>query len=223
MPILRRSCQSAAEQRTEVHVFALLGAIRIAMLWFGGALEVVRNQLPFRSTESVEQLSAALRGPAVILYAVIVLSLYGRVLLGRRIPPIVLDLLGLWVVANLAIHFVKINLLMLSDVRSPALLLGQIVCYLIFFVVAWGWIFWRFDRVAGPPEQTILSATEGSLGQGSFDYYYLSLMALLAQKTTLVQGLSKLGKTLVAIHSFMLLDLGVIALARVYQLVQRAL
>ena len=223
MPILRRSRQSAADQRTEVHVFALLGAIRIAMLWFGGALEVVRSQLPFHPAASIEQLSAAVRGPAVGIYAVIVLALYGQLWRGRTIPAVVLDLLGLWVVLNLAIHFVKINLLMLSDMRAPALLLGQIVCYLLFFVVAWGWIFWRLDRVAGPPEQAILAATEVRLGHGSFDYYYISLMALLAQKITLLQGVSKLGKIVVALHSFMLLDLGVIALARVYQLVQRAL
>jgi len=48
-------------------------------------------------------------------------------------------------------------------------------------------------------------------------------MALLAQKITLLQGVSKLGKIVVALHSFILLDLGVIALARVYQLVQRSI
>ena len=90
-------------------------------------------------------------------------------------------------------------------------------------MVAWGWIFWRLDRIAGPGEQSVLVASEGRLGQGAFDYYYLSLMALLAQKITLIQGVSKLGKIIVALHSFMLLDLGVIALARVYQLVQRSI
>lgn len=224
MPILRRSRQSAADQRTEVYMFTLLGAIRIAMLSFGGALDVVRNQLPLPPSASVEQLSATLRGPAVIAYALILLGLYGQLLLRRRpISPLVLDLLGLWVVLNLFVHFVKINLLMVSDVRAPALLLGQIICYLLFFVVAWGWIFWRLDRVAGPSEQRILAAAEGSLGPGSFDYYYLSTMALLAQKTAPFQGISKLGKTMVALHSFMLVDLGVIAVARVYQLVQRSI
>ena len=223
MPILRRSRQSPADQLTEVHVFALLGAIRIAMLWFGGALEVVRTQLLFDPATSTEQLAAALRGPVVIIYSVIVLALYGQLLRGRAITPFVLDLLGVWLVLNLAVHFVKINLLLFSDVRAPALLLGQIICYLLFFVVAWGWIFWRLDRIAGPGEQSVLVASEGRLGQGSFDYYYLSLMALLAQKITLIQGVSKLGKIIVALHSFMLLDLGVIALARVYQLVQRSI
>ena len=224
MPILRRSRQSASDQRTEVYMFTLLGAIRIAMLWFGGALDVVRNRLPFHSGASLERLSAALRGPAVIAYALILLVLYGQLLLRRRpIPPLVLDLLGVWVVVNLLLHFAKINLLMVSVVRAPALLLGQIICYLLFFVVAWGWIFWRLDRVAGPSEQRILAATEGSLGHGSFDYYYLSTMALLAQNSPPFQGISRLGKTMVALHSFMLVDLGVIAVARVYQLVQSSI
>lgn len=223
MPVLRRSCQSAAEQRTEVHVFALLGAIRIAMLWFGGALEVVRTHMLFDPATSTEQLAAALRGPVVIVYSVIVLALYGQLLRGRAIPPFVLDLLGVWLVLNLVVHFVKINLLMLSDVRAPALLLGQIICYLFFFVVAWGWIFWRLDRIAGPPDQKTLAAPDGSLGHGSFDYYYLSLMSLLAGKVSPFQGVNRLGKSVVALHSFMLLDLGVIALARVYQLVQRSI
>ncbi len=124
MPILRRSRQSPADQLTEVHVFALLGAIRIAMLWFGGALEVVRTQLLFDPATSTEQLAAALRGPVVIIYSVIVLALYGQLLRGRAITPFVLDLLGVWLVLNLAVHFVMINLLLFSDVRAPALLLG---------------------------------------------------------------------------------------------------
>ncbi|MEB3266005.1 MAG: hypothetical protein VKN13_05255 [Cyanobacteriota bacterium] len=222
MPDLRRGSQSPRDQLTEVHVLVLLGSIRIAMLWFAGALDQLqRGEGP--PSVSFAQMATAGRGPAVAIVLVVALLLYGQTLRRRPIPARLLDVLGLWVVFSLIVHFVKINLLMLSDVISPALLLGQILTYLLFFVFGWGWLFWRLDQQAGPADQRILQLPVSSRSQGSFDYYYGSLMALLAGKISTFQGVTRLGKMMVAIHSFMLLDLTVIALARFYQLVQKTI
>jgi hypothetical protein len=93
----------------------------------------------------------------------------------------------------------------------------------LFFVLAWGWIFWRLDRVAGPEAQAIVSVPSAAEGEGSFDYYYASLMSILEGRMSMFQGVSRLGKSLVAMHSLMVLDLAAIALARFYQLVQKSI
>jgi len=50
----------------------------------------------------------------------------------------------------------------------------------------------------------------------------LKIVHSSAQGSTFV-GISKFGRTLVAIHSFMVFDLAGIALARFYQLVQQSI
>lgn len=223
MPSLTRGQQTLAQQFREVHVFALLGAIRLAMLWFASALQQVGNGLALELWHVAGDLAVLLRTPLVLLYCLILAALYGHLLRRRLIAPWILDVLGGWVVVSLLGHFLKINILMLTDSVHPQLLLGQVVTYLLFFVVAWGWIFWRLDRMAGPVEQQIIHVPGTSGRAEGFDYFYGSLMSLLEGKLSTFQGGSRLGKMLVAIHSFMVLDLAAIAVARFYQLVQKSL
>lgn len=220
---LKRGSQTLREQRNEVHVFALLGATRIAMLWFANAVEGLKNELGQGVVQTLAQYAVMLRTPLLVLYGLIVLSLYLHLLRGKRVAPWILDLIGFWVVLSLVANFLKINLLMLAPVANPKLLLGQVLTFLLFFVLAWGWIFWRFDWVAGTPEQQIVEAPGDGDKGGSFDYYYSSLMSLLEAKASKFTGVSRLGKLLVAVHSFMVLDLAAIALARFYQLLQKSI
>jgi len=49
---LRRGPLTVQQQWSELHVFALLGAIRIAMLWFAEALEGLKGRLGFDFSQS---------------------------------------------------------------------------------------------------------------------------------------------------------------------------
>ena len=102
-------------------------------------------------------------------------------------------------------------------------LLGQVITYVLFFVLCWGWIFWRLDRIAGPEDQQIIEMPSAASQRGSFNYYYGSMMSILeGKKMSLFIGISRFGKALVGVHSLMILDLAAIALARFYQLVQKS-
>ena len=221
---LRRGPQTVRQQRGELHVFALLGAIRIAMLWFADALEGLKGRLGTDISQLEAHFGVMLRAPLLGVYVVVLVVLYGQLGRGKRIAPRILDGLGVWVIANLFAHFAKINLLMLSDIVKPKLLLGQVITYLLFFVLAWGWIFWRLDRVAGNADQQIVEMPGAATNGGSFDYHYYSLMSIIdARRMSEFTGISRLGKLLVALHSLMVLDLAAIALARFYQLVQKSI
>ncbi|MFM7733118.1 MAG: hypothetical protein ACKO6F_06595 [Cyanobium sp.] len=220
---LRRAPQTVAQQFREVHVFAALGAIRIAMLWFSGALDRMAGVPGALPADWAGTMGAALRTPLIFLFLLVLFALYAQLLRGRLIAASVLDGLGIWVVLNLLFHFLKINLLILTDSVSPHLLLGQVITYLMFFVLGWGWIFWRLDRIAGPEDQQIVDVPAAVSKSGSFDYYHASLMSLLEGKMSGFMGVSRLGKLVVAVHTFMILDLAAIALARFYQLVQRSI
>lgn len=193
------------------------------MLWFADALEGLKGRLGLDISQWANRFGVVLRTPLLGLYALVLIVLYGQLLRGKRIAPLILDGLGAWVIANLFVHFAKINLLMLSDAVEPKLLLGQVITYLLFFVLAWGWIFWRMDRVAGEADQQIVEMPKAANNGGSFDYYYSSLMSILEARISKFTGVSRLGKVLVAVHSLMVLDLAAIALARFYQLVQKSI
>jgi hypothetical protein len=221
MPQLRRAPQSLRDQRHEVHVFALLGAVRIAMLWFSQALDSLKSGPEAVLAPLASHLGVVMRTPAIVIYLLMVGLLYGQLLRGKTISAAVLDAMGIWAVVNLVVHFFKINILMLMAVVEPRLLLGQVVTYVLFFVLCWGWIFWRLDRIAGPEHQQILEVPSASNQTGSFNYYHGSLMSILdGRKMSLFIGISRSGKVLVGLHSLMILDLAAIALARFYQLVQ---
>ncbi len=220
---VRRAPQTVAQQFREVHVFAALAAIRIAMLWFAGALDRVAGVPGALPSGWAGTMGAALRMPLIGLFLLILIALYAQLLRGRRIAAPWLDGMGLWAVLNLLVHFLKVNLLMLTDSVSPHLLLGQVITYMLFFILAWGWIFWRLDCIAGPEDQQIIAMPEAVSRSGSFDYYYVSMMTLLQGKIGGFLGVSRLGKLVVALHAFMIVDLAAIVLARFYQLVQRTI
>jgi len=230
----QRGLTTQRDQWYELHTFAILGAIRIAMLNFAGAIDAAKINQNIKLSEilhvNAAEFGMAARSPVFIVYMLLISSLYVVLLRRSTIPGFIFDGLGFWAVVNLAVHFVKINYLLLTDSSNPRLLIGQIVTYLLYFAFAWAWIFWRVDCLAnGQSSRAVqLEGIDSSVRVGWFDYYHTSFMALLkivhssAKGSTFV-GVSKFGRSLVTIHSFMVFDLAGIALARFYQLVQNSI
>jgi hypothetical protein len=212
----------AREQWKEVVILITLVLVRLQMLNYVDALDTsksdrtieLKNALKIIVTESAHYGHYA----SWLIIALLVLS----VLLRRNIPRRWLDIVaGAFISFNLIIHFLKINLLLLTPPGAPSMLLGQIFTYLIFFVLAWGWIFWRFDWVGKENPGTVVEISDRGDSLSTFDYYHASLMALVRRGRPEVCGLNRTGKILVAIHTFMVLDLIGVALGRFYQLITR--
>jgi hypothetical protein len=101
------------------------------------------------------------------------------------------------------------------------MLLGQILTYLGFFVIAWGCIIWRFYWEGKDRPGTVIEISDKGDFLSTFDYYHVSLMSLVRRDRPEVSGLARTGKILVAFHTFMVLDLIGLALGRFYQLITR--
>ena len=54
-----------------------------------------------------------------------------------------------------------------------------------------------------------------------FDYYHASLMSIMRRSHSEVIGKTRNGRMLVAVHTFMVLDLIAVALGRFYQLITK--
>jgi len=88
-------------------------------------------------------------------------------------------------------------------------------------VIAWGWIFWRFDWEGKDRPGTVIEISDNGDFLSTFDYHHASLMSLVRRCMPEVSGLTRTGKILVAFHTFMVLDLVGLALGRFYQLITR--
>jgi hypothetical protein len=218
----RLSAREAQEQLKEAGILLSLILVRLQMLNYVNVLDTsksdktyaLKNTLKYIVTENAHYGLYA----SWSIIALLVLS----VLLRRGIPRRWIDIIaGAFISFNLTIHFLKINLLLLTPPGAPSMLLGQIFTYLIFFVIAWGWIFWRFDWVGKENPGTVVEISDKGDSLSTFDYYHASLMALVRRGRPEVSGLNRTGKILVAIHTFMVLDLIGVALGRFYQLITR--
>jgi hypothetical protein len=162
--------------------------------------------------------------PLNLLFIFLVPTLWLMALFAKRpIPRIIFDFFGALFVFRLVFGFVFVNVLVFLPAASPPLLLGQIIAYLPFFVMTWGWLMWRIDcRGQGSPQQVIaIPEAEGAIN--SFEYYHASANSVINQGKSGFKGVTKLGRFLVMIHSLMVLDVLGIALVRAYGLVQKML
>lgn len=162
--------------------------------------------------------------PLNLLAIFLVPSLWLMALFAKRLlPRIIFDSIGALFVFRLIFGFVFVNVLIFLPAASPPLLLGQIVAYLPFFVMAWGWLMWRIDCRGQESPQQIITISEAHEPINSFDYYHASANCVINQGKSGFKGVTRLGQFLVLIHSLMLLDILGIALVRAYGLVQKML
>ena len=155
----------AHEQWKEVAILITLILVRIHMLTYVDALNSTAADKTHALKLTLKTLALQQRwitvGPSLIIIGLLLWA----VLLGRRIPRRWLDVVaGAFITSNLIFHFLKINLLLLTPPASPQLLMGQLLTYLVFFVLAWGWIFcastgWANQSLAGCLKSPMLASS----------------------------------------------------------------
>ena len=218
----RLPSRDAREQLKEVGILVSLILVRMQMLNYAEALDSSKLERTHSIKEALKNAAIAFKDIEHPVAAAMIAAFALCVVFRRRIPRRLLDfVIGPLIAFNLIFHFIKINLLLLTPPAAPSMLLGQIFTYLIFFVVAWGWIFWRFDWVGKDRPGTVIDISDKGDFLSTFDYYHASFMALVRRGRPEVSGLIRTGKILVAIHTFMVLDLIGVALGRFYQLITR--
>ena len=170
------------------------------------------------------EFSHATHHPLNILFVFLVPTLWLVALFAKRLlPRIIFDFFGVLFVFRLIFQFIFVNVLIFAPAASPSLLLGQIIAYLPFFVMTWGWLMWRIDHRGQEFPQQVIAILETEGPVNSFDYYHASVISVINQGKTGFRGVTNLGRFFVLIHSLMLLDVLGIALVRAYGLLQKML
>jgi hypothetical protein len=140
---------------------------------------------------------------------------------GKPLPRWSLDGPGLWFALRLLAEFLTINGLIFEGSKvPPGVLLGQIVLYLPYFVITWGWIFQRLDWVgqSEPGRVVQLCDADSSKGVSRFDYYHSSITTLLNKGKPTIVGVSRSGRLLVLLYLSMVLGLYAVTFTRILQL-----
>lgn len=136
------------------------------------------------------------------------------------------DVLGIWFALRLVAEYLTINGLIFEGSKvEPGVLLGQIVLYLPFFVITWGWIFHRLDLIdqEQPGRMVKLTDADQMSGITSFDYYHASISTLLNKGKPTIVGVSRRGRLLVLLYLGMVLGLYALTFARILQLTRSML
>jgi len=140
---------------------------------------------------------------------------------GKTLPRWTLDGPGLWFSLRLLAEFLTINGLIFEGSKvTPGVLLGQIVLYLPYFVITWGWIFQRLDWVGQSEPGRVVQLCDGDSTKGvsGFDYYHSAINTLLNKGKPTIIGVSRSGRILVLLYLFMVLGLYAVTFTRILQL-----
>jgi hypothetical protein len=99
-------------------------------------------------------------------------------------------------------------------------LLGQIVLYLPYFAITWGWIFQRLDWVGQSQPGLVVKLYDADPNKNitGFDYYHSSINTLLNKGKPTIVGVSRTGRMLVLTYLGMLISLYAVAFTRILQL-----
>jgi len=210
----------AREQWKEITVLTTLILVRLHMMTYVDALNPTSADQTHAFKLAIKNVALQQQwfiiAPSLITIGLLLLALLLRLPIPRRWLDV---LAGAFITINLIVHFLKINLLLLTPPAAPNLLLGQLLTYLVFFVLAWGWIFWRVDWEGQAKPGRVIEVADAGDHISMFDYYHASLMAIVRRSHSEVIGKTRNGRMLVAIHTFMVLDLIAVGLGRFYQLI----
>jgi hypothetical protein len=125
---------------------------------------------------------------------------------------LLLDCMGLFLLARTLIGFVMLNLLIINPLSDNMLLLRQFLCFMPALILGWGWLYWRLDQGARRKGRQLLLFPEDCPNDlreplSTFDYYYHSAMVAFIFELSEVEPLTKPMKVLFLVNAGMMLDL----------------
>ena len=181
---------------------------------------------PSLVADSARLISDHLHPLMMAIVAVWLLCLAVAIVRKRTLPRWAFDAAGLWFCVRLVLKFLIINgLIFQPALVQPGVLLGQIVVYLPFFVLNWGWIFYRLDWLhpIQPGSVIRLSDIAPERGLSRFDYFHSTVNTLINKGKATITGVSRTGRLTALIFNGMLLSLYAVAFARILQLTKATL
>ena len=132
-----------------------------------------------------------------------------------------LDFLGVYVIFRLVIQLIGLNILVFDSVTSRFLLISQVLFFLPYSLLIWGWLYWRLDTFARASNRPIFHLDcEGVAPPRPIDYFVASFSSVFSATINAIKGNSARARILILFHGFMIYDVMGLTLSRAVALVQ---
>jgi hypothetical protein len=132
-----------------------------------------------------------------------------------------LDFLGAYVFLRLVIQLIGLNILVFDSVTPRFLLISQLLFFLPYLLLVWGWVYWRLDTVARECNRPLfLLDCERFAPPRPVDYFIASFSSVFSVSINAIKGNSARARILLLSHGFMIYDIMGLTLSRAIDLVQ---
>ena len=123
----------------------------------------------------------------------------------------------------MTLDFILINgLIFHPGFVQPSVLLSQILIYLPFFAITWGWIFYRLDWGQSGKAASIITMSHVTPTRTvqTHDYYHATLNAIINKGGAKITGMNRKGLIATLLFDTMLLCLYALTISRLFQLIK---
>ena len=132
-----------------------------------------------------------------------------------------LDFLGVYVIIRLVIQLIGLNVLVFDSVTSRFLLISQVLFFLPYSLLIWGWVYWRLDTIARERNRPLFRLDcEGIAPPRPVDYFVASFSSVFSASINAIKGNSARARILILFHGLMIYDVMGITLSRAVALIQ---
>jgi hypothetical protein len=154
--------------------------------------------------------------PAVFLPLLFILFCGRRPAWVRRY----LDILGGYLAFRMTIQLIGLNILVFDSVTQRYLLITQLLVFLPYSLMVWGWIYWRLDVIARASNRQFFRLDCEGGHPRPIDYIVASFSSVFSATISGIKGNSARARILILAHGFMIYDIMVLTLSRAVALVQ---
>lgn len=154
--------------------------------------------------------------PVILLPLIYLLCCPNKPTWGRHC----LDGLGIYIIFRMVIQLIGLNILVFDSLTSRFLLISQLLLFLPYSLLVWGWIYWRLDTFARDRNHPLFSLDCEGEKPRPIDYFVASFSSVFSASISAIKGNSARARILILGHGFLIYDVMGLTLSRAVALVQ---
>jgi hypothetical protein len=131
-----------------------------------------------------------------------------------------LDILGIYFAARMTTQLIGLNILVFDFTTSRFLLITQLLFFLPYALLVWGWIYWRLDTSAGRRRRQLFRLDIEGENPRPIDYLIASFSSVFSASINGIKGRSARARVLILLHGLVIFDVMGLTLSRAVALVQ---
>ena len=154
--------------------------------------------------------------PMVVIPLAYLFAFRGRPSWSRKF----LDILGTYFVVRMITQLIGLNILVFDFTTARFVLITQLLFFLPYSLLVWGWIYWRLDTSAGSKHNQLFRLDIERENARPIDYLIASFSSVFSASISGIKGRSARARVLILLHGFMIFDVMGLTFSRAVALIQ---